>query len=288
MAEKSAYFIPKNSPWPIVGSIGVFCLFFGLAHWFNHPGSFGEPLFAVGVAIVIFMMVGWFRAVVIESTSGSYNAQVDTSFRQGMIWFIFSEVLFFGAFFGALFYGRILSVPWMGGHGDGVLTHAFLWPEYSASWPTNGPGEIGGAFEAMNPWGLALLNTVILLTSSATVTVAHHALNAGHRARLKVFLGITALLGICFLISQAFEYHEAYTHMNLTLHSGIYGSTFFMLTGFHGAHVTVGTIMLIVIWARVLKGHFNSEHQFGFEAVTWYWHFVDVVWLCLFTFVYVL
>ncbi len=288
MAEKSAYFIPKNSPWPMVGCLGLFCTFFGAAHWLNHANGIGKPLFFVGIAITLFMMFGWFGSVIRESIRGSYNAQVDTSFRMGMMWFIFSEVLFFGAFFGALFYARMLSVPWIGGHGHGVLTHAYLWQGYSAAWPTNGPSNIGGDFQSMDAWGIALINTLILLSSSVTVTIAHHALRAGHRGRLKVFLAMTFILGAIFLCCQAYEYYEAYTHMNLTLHSGIYGSTFFLLTGFHGLHVTLGTCMLIVIWLRVLKGHFNREHHFGFEAVAWYWHFVDVVWLCLFIFVYVL
>lgn len=288
MAEKSAYFIPKNSPWPMVGCLGMFLTLFGAAHWLNSGGGFGEPMFYVGIAVLLFMMFGWFRSVIHESLKGNYNAQVDTSFRMGMMWFIFTEVMFFGAFFGALFFGRILSVPWLGGSGHGVFTHAVLWQDYAAAWPTNGPANIGGNFQHMGAWGLALLNTLLLLTSSVTLTVAHHALKAGQRGKVKVFLAITFILGALFLVSQGFEYHEAYEHMNLTLHSGIYGSTFFLLTGFHGLHVTIGTTMLIVIWLRVLKGHFKPDNHFGFEAVAWYWHFVDVVWLCLFLFVYVL
>ncbi len=288
MAQRSAYFIPTNSPWPMVGCLGMFCTLFGAAHWLNNASSFGEPLFYAGIAVLLFMMFGWFGSVIRESLKGNYNDQVDTSFRMGMMWFIFSEVMFFGAFFGALFYARILSVPWIGGEGHGVLTNAFLWPDFSPTWPTNGPADIGGHFQAMDPWGIALLNTLILLTSSVTVTIAHHALKGGHRGRLKVFLALTFILGAIFLICQGYEYSDAYSHMNLTLHSGIYGSTFFLLTGFHGLHVTLGTCMLIVIWLRVLKGHFDKDHHFGFEAVSWYWHFVDVVWLCLFIFVYVL
>ncbi|KZC36267.1 UNVERIFIED_ORG: MFS transporter, partial [Rhodanobacter sp. FW104-R5] len=209
----------------------------------------------------------------------------------GMMWFIFSEVMFFGAFFGALFYVRMFSVPWLGGHGHGVLTHEFLWSDYTAAWGANGgngPEQAGGAFRTVPAWGLPLLNTLILLTSSVTVTIAHHALRAGHRGKILLFLGLTVLLGATFLYFQAHEYIEAYKELNLTLHSGVYGSTFFLLTGFHGLHVTLGTIMLAVIWLRVLKGHFNKEHHFGFEAVAWYWHFVDVVWLGLFMFVYIL
>jgi cytochrome c oxidase subunit III len=200
-------------------------------------------------------------------------------------------VMFFGAFFGALFYIRMFSVPWLGGNGHGTLTHQFLWSDYAAAWGANGgngPERVGGSFSTVPAWGLPLLNTLILLSSSVTVTIAHHALRAGHRGKILVFLGLTVLLGALFLNFQAHEYVEAYKELNLTLHSGVYGSTFFLLTGFHGLHVTLGTIMLAVIWFRVLKGHFNKDHHFGFEAVAWYWHFVDVVWLGLFMFVYIL
>jgi cytochrome c oxidase subunit 3 len=288
MAQQGAYFLPKNSVWPIVGCVGMFCTMFGAAHWLNGAADIGKPLFFVGIAIIIFMMFGWFSSVIRESIKGSYNNQVDISFRMGMMWFIFSEVMFFGAFFGALFYTRNLSVPWLGGHGHGLFTHHYLWDQYTATWPTNGPGNVGGAFSTVAPWGLPLLNTLILLTSSVTITIAHHALRGGHRKRLLVFQALTVLLGASFLYFQAHEYIEAYEHLNLTLHSGVYGSTFFMLTGFHGLHVTLGTIMLIVIWFRCLKGHFSKDHHFGFEAVAWYWHFVDVVWLGLFMFVYIL
>ncbi|TLY46951.1 MAG: cytochrome c oxidase subunit 3 [Gammaproteobacteria bacterium] len=273
MAAAGAYYVPHGTKWPIVGSFGM--LF-----------TLGGAL--VGVATILFMVFGWFGTVIRESVAGTFNKQVDTSFRMGMIWFIFSEVMFFAAFFGALFYARALSVPWIGGEGDGALTNFFLWKGYAPAWPTNGPSEIGGAFETMPAWGVPLLNTLILLSSGVTVTIAHHALRAGKRKELLVFLGLTVLLGATFLWYQAHEYMEAYTQMNLTLGSGVYGSTFFMLTGFHGLHVTLGTIMLIVIWLRCARGHFDRDHHFGFEAVAWYWHFVDVVWLGLFLFVYVL
>jgi cytochrome c oxidase subunit 3 len=205
-----------------------------------------------------------------------------------MIWFIFSEVMFFAAFFGALFYTRTFAVQWLGGHGDGALTNYYLWPGFSAAWPTNGPGHVGGSFLTKAPWGIPLLNTLILLSTGVTITIAHHALRAGNRKQLLIWLAATVILGACFLGFQAHEYMEAYTHLNLTLHSGIYGSTFFMLTGFHGLHVTVGAVMLTVMWFRCARGHFTRDHHFGFEAVAWYWHFVDVVWLGLFLFVYVL
>ncbi len=285
---QGAYYVPHKSIWPIFGSVGMFVTMFGAAHWVNGEAGLGRPMFFVGIAMMIFMMFGWFTSVIGESIKGSYNSQVDISFRMGMMWFIFSEVMFFGAFFGALFYTRNLSVPWLGGEGHGLFTHHYLWNQYTATWPTNGPGNVGGKFNVVEPWSLPLLNTLILLTSSVTVTIAHHALRAGRRRQLLVFQALTVLLGASFLYFQAHEYMEAYEHLNLTLQSGVYGSTFFMLTGFHGLHVTLGTIMLIVIWFRCAKGHFNKDHHFGFEAVAWYWHFVDVVWLCLFLFVYIM
>lgn len=292
--QHDAYYVPSKSHWPIVAAVVMFLTVFGAAHWLNAaPGDtgFGKTVISIGVVGVLCMFFGWFRSVIRESLAGSYNHQVDTSFRMGMMWFIFSEVMFFGAFFGALFYVRNFSVPWLGGEGHGVLTHQFLYEAYSGAWGTaggNGPMHVGGAFSTVAPWGLPLLNTLILLSSSVTVTIAHHALRAGHRGKILLFLGLTVLLGATFLYCQAHEYMEAYKELNLTLHSGVYGSTFFMLTGFHGLHVTLGTIMLAVIWFRVLKGHFNKERHFGFEAVAWYWHFVDVVWLGLFLFVYIL
>ncbi|GAB3023637.1 MULTISPECIES: cytochrome c oxidase subunit 3 [Oleiagrimonas] len=288
MAQQGAYYVPHHSVWPIVGSVGLFTTMFGAAHWLNDQGALGRPMFFIGLAVVIFTLFGWFSSVIRESIKGNYNSQVDVSFRMGMMWFIFSEVMFFAAFFGALFYTRVFSVPWLGGEGHGLFTHHYLWDQYAPAWPTNGPGDVGGPFSTVSPWGLPLLNTLILLTSSVTITIAHHALRAGRRKQLLVFQALTVLLGATFLYFQAHEYMEAYEHLNLTLHSGVYGSTFFMLTGFHGLHVTLGTIMLIVIWFRCAKGHFSKENHFGFEAVAWYWHFVDVVWLCLFLFVYIM
>jgi cytochrome c oxidase subunit 3 len=236
------------------------------------------------------LFIFWFHTVIGENQKGMYNMAVDRSFRLGMMWFIFSEVMFFGAFFGALFYARNFSVPWLSGGGVKIFTQLLLWKDYGGVWPTNGPAAVGpradGTFETIPAIGLPAINTAILLTSSVTVTIAHHALLTGHRTRLKIFLAATFLLGFTFVGLQATEYHEAYTELGLQLGTGIYGSTFFMLTGFHGLHVTVGAIMLTVIWFRVMKGHFTPQRHFGFEAVAWYWHFVDVVWLGLFTFVY--
>ncbi|WP_297528626.1 cytochrome c oxidase subunit 3 [Thiohalobacter sp.] len=277
------YYVPHGSHWPMVGSVGLTTMLVGFAMHLNGSGI-GLETMAIGAAIVIFMMFGWFGTVIRESEAHMYNDQVDRSFRWGMSWFIFSEVMFFAAFFGALFYARMFSVPWLG--GEDPSTHQLLYPDYQAAWPTNGPAEMGGAFETIPAWGIPALNTLILLTSGVTVTLAHWALKKNNRGALVGWLLATVALGFTFLGFQIHEYGEAYRHLNLTLESGIYGSTFFMLTGFHGAHVTIGAIMLTVIMFRAIKGHFTPDRHFAFEAVAWYWHFVDVVWLGLFIFVY--
>ncbi len=285
--DQDAYFVPHGSKWPVFASVALFVLMVGFASWLNEV-SWGRTVFFVGLAGLLAVLFKWFGDVIRESLAGRYNTQVDVSFRMGMVWFIFSEVMFFAAFFSALFYARQFALPWLAGEGHGVETHALLWPDFTGGWPTNGPADIGGSFQIVPAWGLPLLNTLILLSSGVTVTIAHHALKAGKRGILLLFLGLTVVLGCLFLYFQATEYAHAYHSLNLTLGSGIYGSTFFMLTGFHGAHVTLGTIMLLVIWLRCAKGHFTKDNHFGFEAVAWYWHFVDVVWLALFLFVYVL
>jgi cytochrome c oxidase subunit 3 len=287
-ADAEKYYIPHSSPWPIYGSITLFTLMSGaiatLDDWL--------PAYALipGFVMLALLFIFWFHTVIGENQKGMYNMAVDRSFRMGMMWFIFSEVMFFAAFFGALFYARNFAVPWLSGDGVKIFSKLLLWDNYSGAWPTNGPATLGprvnGTFETVPAIGLPAVNTAILLTSSVTVTIAHHALITGHRTRLKIFLAMTFLLGFTFVGCQAYEYHEAYTELGLQLGTGIYGSTFFMLTGFHGMHVTVGAIMLTVIWFRVMKGHFTPQRHFGFEAVAWYWHFVDVVWLGLFTFVY--
>ena len=279
------YYVPHDSYWPIVGSAGLLFLMLGVSTWLNGADS-GFWVMMFGVGIMVVMLVGWFGTVINESVGGLYSDQVDKSFRMGMFWFIFSEVMFFAAFFGALFYARNMSVPWLGGDSNNFFTNLLLWEGYEASWPTNGPGEVGGEFQTMGPFGLPLINTAILLTSSVTVTIAHHALIAGKRAILSTFLALTFILGFIFVYMQAVEYVHAYQDLNLKLSSGIYGSTFFMLTGFHGMHVTIGAIMLTIIWLRVVKGHFTADNHFAFEATAWYWHFVDAVWVGLYVFVY--
>jgi cytochrome c oxidase subunit 3 len=281
------YYVPHGTKWPIIGSLGMIIMLASAAMWMNGAGL-GKWTFLLGALIIVYMLFGWFGEVIRESEGGIYNAQVDSSFRLGMAWFIFSEIMFFACFFGALFYARALVVPWLGGEGTGALTNEHLWQGYVPTWPTNGPAGVGGDFQTIPAFGIPFINTLILLSSGVTITLAHHALKSARRIPLVLWLAATVLLGAVFLLLQVEEYLEAYQHLGLTLGSGIYGSTFFMLTGFHGMHVTLGAIMLTVIMIRCIRGHFRPEQHFGFEAVAWYWHFVDVVWLGLFIFVYVL
>ena len=294
MATHEEYYVPAQSKWPIVGSIGLLVTVFGAGTMMNNmtsgaDSSLGQYVFFAGLLILIYMMFGWFSNVVSESHQGLYSAQMDRSFRMGMGWFIFSEVMFFAAFFGALFYVRTLAGPWLAGEGAKADT-AMLWPEFEFVWPllqNPDPQAYPGPTETISPWQLPLINTLLLITSSVTVTFAHHALRAGKRAALKGWLLLTVVLAVVFLTLQIAEYIHAYNDLGLTLASGIYGATFFMLTGFHGAHVLMGTIILTVMLIRVQKGHFTPDNHFGFEAASWYWHFVDVVWVGLFIFVYI-
>ncbi|MEE8307583.1 MAG: cytochrome c oxidase subunit 3 [Gammaproteobacteria bacterium] len=292
MSEAPRYYVPHSSPWPIIGSVALFVTAFGLVTFIHQStekvaaeGSLGGPIFFAGLALIVFMFFGWFGTVVRESVRGMSSGLLDRSYRMSMAWFILSEVMFFAAFFGALFYARIISVPWLAGAGNNLETHILLWPDFADTWPLfMTPG--GDATEAMEAWGLPFVNTVILVTSSVTVTFAHWALKKNQRTGLAAWLAVTVALGVTFLTLQVIEYQHAYTELGLNLGAGIYGSTFFMLTGFHGAHVTMGTIMLTVMLLRCMKGHFSPENHFAFEATSWYWHFVDVIWLFLFTFVY--
>jgi cytochrome c oxidase subunit 3 len=281
-----SYYIPHGTRWPIVGSLGLVTMLSSAAFWLN-DSEIAPWTFLAGVLILVFMLFGWFGEVIRESESGIYNAQVDVSFRLGMMWFIFSEVMFFAVFFGSLFYVRMFAVPWLGGEGTGAITNELLWQGFVTTWPTAGPADLGGEFQTISAFGVPFVNTLILLSSGLTVTLAHLALKNNDRSRLVFWLLTTVFLGFGFVYLQIGEYKEAYQHLGLTLGSGIYGSTFFMLTGFHGMHVTLGAIMLTVIAFRSMRGHFKPENHFGFEAVAWYWHFVDVVWLGLFIFVYV-
>ena len=283
-ANPNRYYVPHGTRWPILGSIGLF-LTVGGAALMMIQSSGGMFVMLTGVIVVIVMLFGWFGTVIRESEGGFYNKQVDSSFRWGMSWFIFSEVMFFAVFFSTLFYARQLVVPWLAGEGNNFFTHLLLWDNFENSWPTAGPANTE-EFEIMPAWGIPAINTAILLTSGVTITAAHHMLRVGKRGGLIVWLAATWVLGAIFLYLQADEYYHAYTELGLRLDTGIYGATFFMMTGFHGLHVTLGTIMLIVIWFRALKGHFTPDQHFAFEATAWYWHFVDIVWLGLFIFVY--
>jgi cytochrome c oxidase subunit 3 len=287
-AAHNHYFVPESSKWPIISTISIFTMFVGGALTLNHSGI-GPEVLGAGFVLFVYMLFGWFGDVIRESEKGTYTQWEDTSFRMGMMWFIFSEVMFFAAFFGALFYARVLSVPWLAGAGAEGTTHALLWPEFLADWPLLKPPSTYGFNEAkdvIGAWGVPALNTAILLASGGTVTWAHWGLQSNKRGQLITGLALTVALGMVFVYMQAEEYGHAYHALGLTLNSGIYGATFFLLTGFHGFHVTMGTVMLFVILMRSIRGHFKPEHHFAFEAVAWYWHFVDVVWIGLFIFVY--
>ncbi|KDN29326.1 MFS transporter [Vibrio fortis] len=292
-SKKEIYFVPHQSHWPLVGAVALFLVALGSGLTVQNMGTdaaggvFGKVTLLLGFAVLLYMLAGWFSNVITESLSGLYSEQISRSFRQGMSWFIFSEIMFFGAFFGALFYARMISVPWLGGAGNNGMTHEVLWPMFQSMWPLTTTPD-GVTTQAMSWQGLPLKNTVILLLSSVTLHMAHISLEKNQRMALTVWLEITIVLAGFFLFFQAEEYIHAYQEMNLTLQSGIYGNTFFLLTGFHGLHVCLGTIFLIVLLGRVAKDHFTPKDHFAFQAGSWYWHFVDVVWLGLFIFVYVL
>lgn len=289
--EYQKYYVPAQSPWPIVGAVALFLIAVGAGNFVveatKGESGYGSYVLLAGIVVLLVMLIGWFKNQIDESMSGLYSDQLGRSYRQGMSWFIFSEVMFFGAFFGALYYARFIAVPWLGGDSNNAMTNEVLWPGFEAMWPlVNTPGGI--TTQEMSPGGLPTINTIILLVSSVTLHFAHVGLEQNKRKQLTLMLGATILLGCGFLFLQVEEYIHAYRDLGLTLQSGIYGNTFFMLTGFHGMHVTLGTIILIVMFFRVLKGHFTSKEHFAFQAGSWYWHFVDVVWVMLFIFVYVL
>ncbi len=280
------YFVPGPSRHPIMAAFGLFFVILGAGQWINGH-DWGAYSVVFGLVWWLVVLYQWFSDAIGESESGLNSQRVDHSYRWSMAWFIFSEVMFFGAFFGALYWVRQHSVPELGN-----LEHALLWPDFKGLWPsvaagaTTSPANIVEPFTTMGPWPLPTINTALLLTSGITLTVAHHALIANQRGKTIAFMWLTVLLGIVFLFCQGYEYYEAYHHLNLKLTSGVYGSTFFMLTGFHGFHVFLGMLMLLIITLRIQKGHFTPEQHFGFEGAAWYWHFVDVVWLGLYLIVY--
>jgi cytochrome c oxidase subunit 3 len=288
--EYQKYYVPESSPWPIVGAVALFLIAVGAANFTvemtKGKEGFGGWILFAGITMLIVMVTGWFRNQIHESMSGFYSDQLGRSYRQGMAWFIFSEIMFFAAFFGALFYARTIALPWLGGASNNAMTNEVLWPGFEAVWPLlQTPG--GTESTQMGWFGLPLINTLLLLTSSVTCHYAHVGLEQNKRKQLSFMLGLTILLGCIFLGLQAYEYIHAYD-IGLTLDSGVYGNTFFLLTGFHGMHVTLGTVILIVLYFRVKKGHFTPDNHFAFQAGSWYWHFVDVVWVMLFFFVYIL
>jgi cytochrome c oxidase subunit 3 len=275
------YYVPHDSKWPILGSASL--LLWGMsAAGFVNGQAWASTTLTMALLSLIAVLYCWFSDVVGESEKGIYSQRIDMSFRWSMGWFIFSEVMFFAALFGALFYARNVTMPWLGD-----LDHkSFLWPDFNAQWPNLGPAKEVEPFQKMGPFPIPTINTLLLLSSGVTLTIAHHALLAGQRAKTSLFLFLTIGLGAVFTGFQAYEYMHAYSELNLKLTSGIFGATFYMLTGFHGFHVLVGSIMLAVMLARILKGHFTKDHHFAFEAAAWYWHFVDVVWLGLYVVVY--
>jgi len=280
------YYVPEPSPFPALTSLGLFFVILGASQWINDV-SWGKYALLLGMAIWLGVLFKWFSATVSESESGQYGHKVDLSFRWSMSWFIFSEVMFFGAFFSALWWARVHSVPILAN-----AENALLWPGFKAVWPsiaagvTASPAGIIEPFQTMTPFWLPTINTALLLSSGVTITIAHHALIANQRAKTIAFMWLTVALGVVFLCVQGYEYFHAYHEMNLKLTSGLYGSTFFMLTGFHGFHVFMGMLMLFFITLRLQKGHFTPDKHFGFEGAAWYWHFVDVVWLGLYILVY--
>jgi len=280
------YYIPSPSRHPVLSAFGLFLVILGAGQWVNGAG-WGAYVLLAGLVVWLTVLFQWFSEAIAESEGGLYSDRIDVSFRWSMSWFIFSEVMFFAAFFGALYWARVHALPMLGN-----LDHQMLWPDFKAIWPSAGGGVTASpagtveAFSTMGPWPLPTINTALLLTSGVTLTIAHHALLAGHRAKTIVWMWITVILGATFVCVQAYEYMHAYRDLNLKLSSGIFGSTFFLLTGFHGFHVLVGMLMLLFITLRLMKGHFTPERHFGFEGAAWYWHFVDVVWLGLYFLVY--
>lgn len=275
------------SHWPIVGSFALFFLAVGAVSWL-HQNAIGPYVFLLGALILAYMFYGWFHTVIQENLSHE-TPQTRKAFQWGMFWFIFTEFMFFATFFGALFYARIYSVPWLGGEGVGQLTHILLWPDFQNIWPlfsNPDPSQYPGAHAAIDPWRIPALNTLVLIASDISITWAYWALLNHSKRYVYIGLCLTILLSIAFLFLQVQEFGAAYTVLGLKLSSGIYGTTFFMLTGVHGLHVVLGLAMLIVLLYRMMKGHFDPQHSFAVAAVSWYWHFIDVLWIAVFIFVY--
>jgi len=280
------YFVPSPSQHPVMMAAGLFLVILGAGQWINGHG-WGAWALLAGMVVWLSVLYRWFGDAIRESESGLYSDRVDVSYRWSMAWFIFSEVMFFAAFFGALYWARVFALPMLGN-----IDHQLLWPDFKAVWPSSAPGVTASPagivepFQTIGPFWLPTINTALLLTSGVTLTIAHHALIANERGKTIFWMWVTVALGVIFLFVQGYEYAHAYRDLNLKLSSGIFGSTFFMLTGFHGFHVFVGMLMLTFITLRLMKGHFTPQRHFGFEGAAWYWHFVDVVWLGLYVLVY--
>jgi len=311
------YHVPPQSKLALATSLGLILGVVGAGSMMNTmtfgkvAASRGSLIFGLGVLCFVASLFVWFRATIVEHRRGLTGVQVRRSFALGMQWFIYSEVMFFSAFFGSLLYVRMLAGPWLAGAGTGA-DNSLLWPGFEYGWPLMetpqqavggasqqvmaNTGEFSGPREhlAFPGWGnllgwLPLWNTLVLITSSFTVHLAHLGLKRDNRRQLTLWLFVSVALATTFIALQIIEYRHAWSELGLTLGSGIYGSIFFLLTGFHGFHVMVGATMLLVQWLRASTvKHFTPEDHFGFEASAWYWHFVDVVWVALFLFVYVL
>ena len=313
-SDYQTYYVPEQSSMAILTASSMALLVIGVASGMNSmtfgDGSGSWFLFFAGLIMLLGTLAVWFTTTIKENLKGMNSEQLKRSYRIGMQWFIFSEVMFFAGFFGALFYVRQFAGPWL----SGELESSILWGGFTFDWPllttpqdalggvdaqmklgrVANNGVFTGAHESMAfpGWGelthwLPFWNTLFLVTSSVTLEFSHHALKANKRSAMNLWLAATLALAVLFVCCQYKEYHEAFVDYGLTLKSGIYGSTFFILTGFHGFHVCMGAIMLLVQFIRSVKGkHFTPEDHFGFEASSWYWHFVDVVWLFLMLVVY--
>jgi cytochrome c oxidase subunit III len=277
---KHDYHLVNPSPWPLVGSISAVVLTMGFVIWWK--GLFGLDkgtwwVAALGFAGILYTMVGWWRDVVVEANAGDHTPVVDIGLRYGMMLFIASEVMFFVAWFWIFFEMALF-------HEHRTMSAIEEVRNAWGTWPPTGVEPVGA-------WGLPLVNTLILLLSGTTVTWAHHALQVGDRRGAKIGLLLTVILGALFTGVQAYEYrHIIHAHLffsEASANAGLYGSAFFMATGFHGFHVLIGTIFLLVCLIRLMNGGFTPQKHFGLEAAAWYWHFVDVVWLFLFAFIYV-
>jgi len=279
--EAPYYYVPADSAHPVRSAVALLATGIGAAAWVNDV-SWGKWLVLAGILSLIVVLYFWFGDAIHESETGMNSKRIDLSYRWGMSWFIFSEVMFFAGFFGALWYVRTITTPWLGDLDHKLM----LWPDFQAAWPNFGPAGVVEHFQTVGPFWLPTINTALLLSSGVTLTIAHHALRENHRGKTMFWLFATVVLGFVFVACQAYEYHHAITELNLKFNSGVYGSLFYMLTGFHGFHVIMGATMLTVILIRLLRGHFTADHHFGFEGAAWYWHFVDVVWLGLYLFVY--